>query len=161
MYPVMLNLKEKQVVIIGGGNIAARKIEKLRETGCYITVVAPNIAEVIINDPAVRIIQVAYDKKYIADAQLIFACTDNKRVNQQVVHDATKWQWVNDCSQQENSDFFNMATVVKDDIVISISTVGKQPSTAKRLKGELIEFLNKQHNSNKSSTENYNEEHLK
>jgi precorrin-2 dehydrogenase/sirohydrochlorin ferrochelatase len=161
MYPVMLNLKEKQVVIIGGGNIAARKIEKLRETGCNITVVAPHIAEVISNDPAVEIIQASYDKKYIADAQLIFACTDNKVVNQQVANDATKWQWVNDCSQQQNSDFFNMAMVLKDDIVISISTVGKQPSTAKRLKGELVEFLNKQHNSDNLSTENNNEEHLK
>ena len=156
MYPVMLNLKEKQVVIIGGGNIAARKIEKLRETGCYITVVAPHIGEVISNDPAVDIIQTSYDKKYIADAQLIFACTDNKIINQQVVNDATKWQWVNDCSQQENSDFFNMATVVKDDIMISISTVGKQPSTAKRLKNELLEFLNKQHNRDNLSTENNN-----
>lgn len=161
MYPVMLNLKEKQVVIIGGGNIAARKIEKLKGTGCYITVVAPHIAEVISNDPAVELIQASYDKKYIADAQLIFACTDNKVVNQQVVNDATKWQWVNDCSQQQNSDFFNMATVVKEDIVISISTTGKQPSTAKRLKGVLVEFLNKQYKSESLSTENNNQEHLK
>lgn len=157
----MLNLKEKQVVIIGGGNIAARKIEKLRETGCYINVVAPNIAEVISNDPAVEIIQDYYNKKYIADAQLIFACTDNKVVNQQVVNDATKWQWVNDCSQQENSDFFNMATVVKDEIVISISTVGKQPSTAKRLKNELLEFLNKRQNSDNLNGGNNNKKHLK
>lgn len=147
MYPVMLNLKEKQVVIVGAGKIAARKIEKLKETGCYITVVAPQIAKVIKEDTVVKVIQEHYDKQYIVDAQLIFACTDNKVVNQQVVNDATKWQWVNDCSQQQNSDFFNMATIVKDDIMISISTVGKQPSTAKRLKGELVEFLDKQHNS--------------
>ncbi|MNJ34892.1 Precorrin-2 dehydrogenase [compost metagenome] len=137
----MLNLRHKQVVIIGAGTIATRKIAKLRETGCHVRVIAPQICEDIINDPLVETIQALYDKKFIADAQLIFACTNDKLVNQTVVNDASKWQWVNDCSRQENSDFYNMATVVEDGITISISTEGRSPSQSKQLKNELISFL--------------------
>lgn len=137
----MLNLRAKQVVIIGAGTIAARKIAKLRETGCHITVIAPQISEDIKNDPLLEIIEAHYDKKFISDAQLIFACTDDKTVNETVVNDASKWQWVNDCSRQENSDFYNMATVAEDGVTISISTEGKSPSQSKQLKNELISFL--------------------
>lgn len=147
MYPVMLNLRHKQVVIIGAGTIAARKISKLRATGCFITVIAPQISDVIMNDPAVNTIQDRYHKKYISEAQLIFACTDNLEINQRVVEDATKWQWVNDCSKQENSDFYNTATVVKDGVTISISTEGRSPRESKQLKNELMTFLNERSHS--------------
>lgn len=141
-YPIILNLADKNVAVIGGGKVAHRKIKKLVAAGVKPTVISPVIAKNI-NLDKVEWIDDVYHRKYVEDMDIIIACTDNKAVNDQVKAEATHFQLVNNTSDKNNSDFYNLATLSSDDLFISVSTMGKSPSVAKRMKNEIKEWVNK------------------
>ncbi|MGX7151150.1 precorrin-2 dehydrogenase/sirohydrochlorin ferrochelatase family protein [Enterococcus ureasiticus] len=142
MYPVMLDLTGKKIVIVGGGKIALRKTLGLLKGKGQVTVIAPDFLPEFIGLDGVKRITATYKAEYIQEAQLIFACTDSKIVNQKIVNDATEYQWVNDCSQKENSDFYNMSTIEQEDYLIALSSYGKNPAETKEKKLALIKLLN-------------------
>ncbi|MTD42148.1 bifunctional precorrin-2 dehydrogenase/sirohydrochlorin ferrochelatase [Erwinia sp. CPCC 100877] len=144
MYPIMLQLAGKKIVVIGGGKIALRKSIELIKAQGQVTVISPAFLPEFKELSAVTLIESAYSAEQIAEAQLIFACTDQPAVNQQIVDDAKAHQWVNDCSERQHSDFYNMATITAQDYLIAISTYGKKPAAAKALKAKLNELLKHQ-----------------
>ncbi|MBA1394386.1 bifunctional precorrin-2 dehydrogenase/sirohydrochlorin ferrochelatase, partial [Lactobacillus sp. XV13L] len=72
---------------------------------------------------------------------LIIACTNDSKINRQVVQEATSKQLVNDTSEHQLSNFYNMATIKTENVIIGISTNGKSPKKAKQLKKRLQEQL--------------------
>jgi len=141
MYPIMLELTGKNIVIIGGGKIALRKTVGILKAKGQVTVVAPNFLQEFEELDGVKCITAKYKAEYIQKAHFIFACTDSKVINQKIVDDAADYQWVNDCSQKENSDFFNMSTIEQEEYLIALSTYGKNPAAVKEKKRELINLL--------------------
>ncbi|MEI5989723.1 hypothetical protein A5881_001216 [Enterococcus termitis] len=141
MYPIMLELTGKNIVIIGGGKIALRKTVGILKAKGQVTVVAPNFLEEFDGLDGVNCITAKYKAEYIQEANLIFACTDSKIVNQKIVDDAANYQWVNDCSQKENSDFFNTSTIEQKEYLIALSTYGKNPTETKKMKEQLMIFF--------------------
>ncbi|MCB5954699.1 precorrin-2 dehydrogenase/sirohydrochlorin ferrochelatase family protein [Enterococcus sp. CWB-B31] len=144
MYPIMIDLTNKKIVVIGGGTIALRKVEHLLAAGGRPTVIALEIKEEFQLLEEIELIKASYQKEQLKEAQLIFACTDSKAVNQRIVDDAEDWQWVNDCSQKKNSDFFNMAVIENEEVLIALSSSGKSPANIKQVKNHLKEFLEKE-----------------
>ncbi|AQY49828.1 hypothetical protein PWEIH_04531 [Listeria weihenstephanensis FSL R9-0317] len=132
-YPVLLQLTNKKVAIIGGGKIATKKAHNLLPTGATITVIAPTFTEELQQMPVQRITG-NYEASHIKDALLIFCCTNDPKVNAQITHDALPHQLVNDCTDKSRSDFFNMATVQKEDHLIAISTHGSNPTRSKEIR---------------------------
>ncbi|MBB1079433.1 bifunctional precorrin-2 dehydrogenase/sirohydrochlorin ferrochelatase [Limosilactobacillus sp. STM2_1] len=141
-YPITLNLAEKSVAIIGGGKVAHRKIEKLLLAGVIPTVISPQLAKNI-DKTKINWIQDTYHRKYVEEMDIIFACTSDHKVNNQVKAEATHFQLVNNTSDKTNSDFYNLATLSSDDLFISISTMGKSPRMAKKIKNEIKEWISK------------------
>lgn len=139
-YPIILNLANKNVAVVGGGHVARRKIKKLLAAGVRPTVIAPVLTSQI---PVERIewINDRYKRKYVQEMDIIIACTDDQAVNAQVKAEASHFQLVNNTSDKHNSDFYNLATVKADDMFISVSTMGKSPALAKRVKGEIKDWL--------------------
>lgn len=137
----MLELTDKNIVIIGGGRIALRKTIGILKAKGQVTVVAPNFLEEFDGLDGVKRITAKYKAEYIQEANLIFACTDSKIVNQKIVDDAANYQWVNDCSQKENSDFYNMSTIEDKEYLIALSSYGQNPAAVKEKKRELIKLL--------------------
>ncbi|MBO0471189.1 bifunctional precorrin-2 dehydrogenase/sirohydrochlorin ferrochelatase [Enterococcus sp. DIV0242_7C1] len=148
MYPVMLDLTEKKIVIIGGGKIALRKAKAVLEANGTATIIAPNILPEFFKLSDVQLIEALYERKYIETAHLIFACTDSFTINQQIVKDAVDWQWVNDCSHKENSNFYNMSTIEQEDYLIALSSYGKDPAKLKEKRKKLENLLNLNHSTN-------------
>ncbi|EOI6973865.1 bifunctional precorrin-2 dehydrogenase/sirohydrochlorin ferrochelatase [Listeria monocytogenes] len=139
-YPIMLDITGKKVVIIGGGKVALRKIMGLLEAGADILVVGLKILPEI-KALDVQIMEEAYRSEHLKSAFMIFICTDNLEVNQLVLRDRTPGQLVNDTTNQANSDFFNMATVTKNELTVGISTGGNNPGYAKKVKREVSELV--------------------
>ncbi|MBC1475281.1 bifunctional precorrin-2 dehydrogenase/sirohydrochlorin ferrochelatase [Listeria grandensis] len=135
-YPILLQLADKNVAIIGGGKIATRKAQGLLPTGANITVIAPTFTKALQEMPITRI-QENYHAAHIKDAFLIFCCTDDPEINTRVTTDATATQLVNDCSNKTRSDFFNMATIRKTDHLIAISTDGTDPARSKNIRTKI------------------------
>ncbi|WP_086349738.1 precorrin-2 dehydrogenase/sirohydrochlorin ferrochelatase family protein [Candidatus Enterococcus clewellii] len=141
MYPIMLDLKDKTIVIIGGGRIALRKTKALLQAGGRVVVVAPMHDEEFESLENVALIKRPYRTGDCKEAHLIFACTDSKVINQQIVEEAEPWQWVNDCSKKENSDFFNMSIIQHETGVVAFSSNGQSPVETKKLKQEIEALL--------------------
>ncbi|EAD7602447.1 bifunctional precorrin-2 dehydrogenase/sirohydrochlorin ferrochelatase [Listeria monocytogenes] len=139
-YPIMLDITRRKVVIIGGGKVALRKIMGLLDAGADILVVGLKILPEI-KALDVQIMEEAYRSEHLKSAFMIFICTDNLEVNQLVLRDRTPGQLVNDTTNQANSDFFNMATVTKNELTVGISTGGNNPGYAKKVKREVSELV--------------------
>lgn len=141
MYPITVNLKNKQVLIIGGGKIAARKIKGLLGEGAHITIVSPSLHSEI-DEKCVTWLKKEYESTDITPKiQLIFACTDDKVLNEQVLNDTLPSQLVNVVSNKETSDFYNMSMIKHQGLKIGISTEGASPLVAKETRIKLQEWL--------------------
>ena len=95
MYPLMFNLHNKVVVIIGGGKIAYRKASGLKDTGAFVTVVSPEICKEMKELPYITWKQKTFSNDDIKDAHLIYAATNQHAVNMMVKQAAHDFQWVN------------------------------------------------------------------
>ena len=143
MYPIMLDIRNKSVVLVGGGRIAFRKAKMLVKEGASVTVVSPELTPEF-SKLAITWKKKPYEASDLEGAFLIFACTDVNEVNRQVRLDASSYQLVNVTSEQELSDFHNMAIVEEEETVLAISTRGANPSRAKGMKAKLEAWLKEQ-----------------
>ncbi|MCI0352534.1 MAG: bifunctional precorrin-2 dehydrogenase/sirohydrochlorin ferrochelatase [Acidobacteriales bacterium] len=147
LYPLMLNLEGKAVVIVGGGEVATRKAQHLLETGAIVTVISPHITpalKVLVSDGRVRWLNQDYDAAALTRCRpaLVFAATDLSRINAQIAADAHGLRaWVNVLDNSAVSDFQNVAVVEQTPITLAISTNGTSPALLRLLKSRLQTWL--------------------
>jgi uroporphyrin-III C-methyltransferase/precorrin-2 dehydrogenase/sirohydrochlorin ferrochelatase len=119
-YPLFLRLAGKRVVVVGGGQIAARRIAALRASGADVTVVAPYIEASV---TGVRVLRRSYDGPAdLEGAWLVHACTDVAEVNARVAADAeAAGIWCVRADDAEQSAAHTPAVVRSGDVGIAIS----------------------------------------
>lgn len=144
MYPIQLNVTNKQIVIIGGGKIAYRKLMQiLKEDACSISIISkkflPQFFE--IEHPKVKLLTKCYDKNDIKNASLIIAATDDSKVNDQIKRNAKAHQLVNHTSDQRQSDFFNMLEIEFEDIKICLRSNGNNCVKVKQISQAVQTYL--------------------
>ncbi|MEB6043893.1 precorrin-2 dehydrogenase/sirohydrochlorin ferrochelatase family protein [Staphylococcus pseudoxylosus] len=144
MYPIQLNVTNKQIVIIGGGKIAYRKLMQiLKEDACSIRIISkkflPQFFE--IEHPKVKLLTKCYDKNDIKNASLIIAATDDSKVNDQIKRDAKAHQLINHTSDQRQSDFFNMLEIEFEDIKICLRSNGNNCVKVKQISQAIQTYL--------------------
>ena len=133
----MVQLKDKNVVIIGGGKIALRKITGLKDTGAKVKVISPEILPEIKAFDFIECVQKQFETEDVKGAQFVFAATDSKVINMKVVQACDSTQFVNDVSESEHSTFINPAVMEQGDLLIAVSTQGTSPLLSKEIKAEL------------------------
>ncbi len=142
-YPLFLDLRDQPVVVIGAGKVAARKIRSLLAAGAHVTVISPQ-AHRLPKD--VRWLRRRYRRGDLAGARLVIAATDDKHVNELVCAEARRRrQLVNCIAPPLAGNFFVPAVARRGGIAIAISTDGRSPALAKRLRQELEQFLRAQY----------------
>ncbi|MEH6535359.1 MAG: bifunctional precorrin-2 dehydrogenase/sirohydrochlorin ferrochelatase [Psychroserpens sp.] len=159
LYPIFLKMHELQVLIVGGGNVALEKLTFLLKSSptANVTMIAPFFrAEVKALAQAydIKLYNLGYDESFLCDKDLAIVATDKLEVNHQVYQDAKRRNLlVNVADTPELCDFYLGGIVTKGNVKIAISTNGKSPTTAKRLRqffesvipddiNELVENLN-------------------
>ena len=140
MYPVMINIREKKVVVVGGGKVAARKIKTLLAEQAAVTVVSPTL-QTDIPQAEIQWLDRPYQKGDLEGAKLVFACTDQEEVNRQIMEDAAPSQLVNNTGDKTFSDFYNVAIARKKDVSVMISTNGLSPSRSKEIRKKIEAIL--------------------
>jgi siroheme synthase-like protein len=144
-YPVFLDIADKPVVVIGGGNVAHQKVAGLIEAGAQVTVVSPELndeMETLRADGAFMYIKREYEPGDLEGYELAFVATDDRKDN------ARAWQegrerhiWVNAVDDIPNCDFIMPGIVQKGDIVLAISTSGSSPAMARKIREDIQAFL--------------------
>lgn len=148
LYPVFLKLENMQVLLVGAGNVGLEKLESLlgNAPATAITIVAPQIKnelrEFIKNFPACTLIERNFGPADIENKQLVVCATDNPALHKQIKELAnSKGLLVNVADTPDLCDFYLGSIVQKGDLKIAISTNGKSPTIAKRVKEVLKETL--------------------
>ncbi len=143
-YPILLNLTNKQVVVVGGGNVATRKVKNLLDAQARILVISPELTPTLqglVDEGQVEWLDEMYRRDMLNEHMplLVIATTDDARVNQTVAQDAHRIRaWINvaDGSSDE-SDFSNMAILNQPPLTIALSTNGTSPALLRHLKAEI------------------------
>ena len=143
-FPIILSLTNRQVLVVGGGKVAERKVLKLLEAQAEITVVAPDIELgllELINQSKLSWQKNSFVPEQLKGFDLVIAATDDHEVNIEIVAVARKARiLVNSVDEAIHSDFLFPAIIRRGDLVIAISTSGKRPALARKIRQEL-EFL--------------------
>lgn len=148
-YPLYLELQGKQTVLIGAGSVAARKAKTLVATGARVRVVAKNILPIFeesCRDLPLEIIQSVYSKKYIEDAMLVIAATDDNALNTEIFHDCQQLKALcNVVDVPHLCNFYVPAIVQRGDLQVAISTNGKCPAFAGQLRRKFEKLITEDH----------------
>ncbi|WP_106449487.1 precorrin-2 dehydrogenase/sirohydrochlorin ferrochelatase family protein [Trichococcus alkaliphilus] len=145
MYPMMVDISKRKVVVVGGGKIATRKLKELLLCGAQPTVIAPAVSQEILEwaeSGKALLVRRAYKSGDLDDATFIFICTDDPDTNKAIRSEVGPHQFLNDTTDRSNSDFINLATLRQDDYLVAVSTFGNDPRKAKRLLHEIAEKIN-------------------
>jgi hydroxymethylbilane synthase len=141
MYPLSLNVRGRRVVVVGGGNVAERKIGMLLEAGANVRVVSPSLTralEELASQHRIEWSKKPFEVGDLDDAFLAFAATSDDAVNAATVEAArTRGILVNDAGRAERGDFFTPAIHRRDSLTIAIDTGGTAPAVAKLLREQI------------------------
>lgn len=147
-YPVMLHLHDRQVAVVGGGRVAARKVRQLRKAGARILLISPNATDELqelagAGDILWRRESYQRDSFQSDMPVLVIAATDDPRVNQVVAQDAHRIRALCNVADgsRERSDFSNMAQIDQPPLTIALSSQGKSPALLQLLKARLADEL--------------------
>lgn len=142
-YPVMMNMENKAVVVVGGGHVAYRKIVGLVRAGAIITIISPVLHEKIKKLQGTNQIiwkNKLFEPEDLQNALLVIAATNDKRVNEHVASSTESYQLVNIVDDQDKSDFHVPAKLTRGDLTIAVATGGASPTLATVIRDELAEI---------------------
>lgn len=138
-YSIMLNIKEKKSIVIGGGNIAYRKTKRLLESGGDVYILSPEIDDRFLEiKDKINFIQDEYKREYIKDAFLVIGATSSKDKNREIGLDCKELNILyNNVDNCENSSFITPAIIDKEGLLLAISSKGRFPAICKYVKRDL------------------------
>ncbi len=140
LYPIFLKTQTLHVLIVGGGNVAEEKLSFLTKSSpdAKITIVSPMFRESTLKLAGkynVELIRSTYNTEFLYGKHLVIATTDKPEINIQVYNDCRSIdKLVNVADNPPYCDFYMGGIVTKGNVKIAISTNGKSPTTAKRLR---------------------------
>ncbi len=141
LYPIFLNLSGRRCVVVGGGEVASRKVGKLLQSGAEVVVVSPRV------NPELAAFEVeVHHRPYrdgdLAGAHLAFTATNSRAVNAAVAREAAERGIpVNVADRPSEGDFALPSTLRRGRLQVAVSTGGASPALAKRIRGELEEVF--------------------
>lgn len=140
-YPVFLDVSGKKCLVAGGGRVGTRKAKMLFKCGAQVTVISlefsSQLTEFAKTHP-VTLKNKAYEEADTEKAFLVIAATGDRALNLKIKNDANHLNILcNIADQPEESDFLVPSVVNRGDLSIAISTSGKSPALAKKLREDL------------------------
>lgn len=140
-YPIYLNIRNRECLVVGGGPVASRKAETLLEYGAIVTVVSIDFTDSLRKldkHPAITLICRPYETSDLDGKFLVIGATDNEALNRKINADAEKRHML--CNIADVPDICNFilpSIIQRGDFSIAISTSGKSPAFAKKLRKDL------------------------
>jgi len=139
--PIFINLKQKPVLVVGGGDIALRKINLLIKAQASVNCLSPLFCDGIASlsaDKSVNLIQKSFEPDDIKNYSIIIASTDDSLVNSSISELAKKANIpVNVVDSPELSSFIMPSIVDRSPVIIAVSSAGKAPVLARIIRAKL------------------------
>ncbi len=148
LYPVFLKLEQLKILLVGAGNVGLEKLHSLLANSpeANITIVAPVVKEevrkLVWRHPSCAIVQRDFEETDLLQKDLLVLATDNRKLHEDIrVLAKEKGILINVADTPELCDFYLGSIVQKGNLKIAISTNGKSPTAAKRIKEVLNDAL--------------------
>ncbi|MEW6181821.1 MAG: bifunctional precorrin-2 dehydrogenase/sirohydrochlorin ferrochelatase [Bacillota bacterium] len=145
LYPAFIRLEGRKCVVVGGGRVAARKVEMLLNCGARVWVVSPAVVEELssrISDGRVQWVNRGFEKGDTTDAFLVVSATDDREVNDVVAREcAAQNILLNVVDQPEFCNFYVPSAIRRGPLTIAVSTEGKSPLLARKIRERLEELI--------------------
>jgi siroheme synthase-like protein len=144
--PILVDLQGRRCLVVGGGDVAARKVEQLLAVGAHVTVVAPRVGaridELSAARSEVRIERRSYRESDLDGVALAFAATDDPALQAEIAAQArARGVWLNAVDEPERCSFVMPAILDRDPLLVAISTSGASPALARRIRDDVAACL--------------------
>jgi len=140
-YPILVDLQGKKALVVGGGEVALRKIGTLLHYGAFVQVVARELTaelEQLRSGKRIMFLGREFSEAYLEGAFLVIAATDDAFLNRRVSQEAQKkGLLVNAVDQPADCNFIVPSVLTRGDLLIAVSTSGKSPAFARKVRVEL------------------------
>jgi precorrin-2 dehydrogenase/sirohydrochlorin ferrochelatase len=148
-YPLFVDLSGRKAVVIGGGAVAHRKIKALLEHGAFVHVITRDLTpelHVLLNRGDIRLLSGDFDESHIEGALIVIAATNDKILNRRISEAAKNRNiLVNAVDQPEECSFIVPSMVKRGGLLIAVSTSGKSPALAKKIRETLSAQFGKEY----------------
>ena len=142
-YPVFLDMKDRKVLVVGGGFVDLQKIKTLLDSGAIVKVITKELIAEDIKELPVSLEIREYNENDMIGVSIVIAATNSHEVNTKIFEHSKKYNvLLNAVDDKDNCDFILGAIVNKGDITVTISTAGKSPIVAKKIRDKVNEMLN-------------------
>lgn len=143
--PLFVELKERPVLLVGGGHVAARKALLLLRAGSRLRVIAPQLCDELhlaYQQNKIEWVSAKYQSEHLLGMMLVIVATDDSALNQQVYLDAqARHIFVNVVDSQPQCSFIFPAIIDRNPILIAISSAGKAPVLVRMIREKLEALL--------------------
>ena len=142
-YPIMMDIFNKKIVVVGGGEVGYRKARNLLKFGAKVVAISPQFIDKFYElereyEGCIRLIDDFYKKEYIYDHFMVIGATSSRKTNRQIAMDSRELNILcNIVDSQEESTFIFPAVVNREGVIVSISTMGKFPYLCKRIREDM------------------------
>lgn len=141
-YPVVLRIAGRMCVVVGGGEVARRKVQGLLAAGARVRVIAPHLHPELQENTAIELICRSFLPDDLVGALLVFAASNDRQVNAEVAACARKERTlVNIADDPEGSDFHLPAILQRGALTVAVSSGGGSPAFAAQLRDRLAAEL--------------------
>src|SRR5262249_9302568 len=148
-YPIYLDLKGRQALVVGGGAIAEGKAFQLVDAGARVTVVSPELTEALraaVNRGEIDHRAGSFIEEDLHGIVLVISATDDRKVNEEVANAAAaRGSLCNVVDQPDLCDFITPALVTRGKLQISVSTGGGSPTLTQRVKREVAALIGEEY----------------
>ncbi|MBF0813675.1 NAD(P)-binding protein [Staphylococcus sp. KG4-3] len=140
--PLMIDISQKQIVVVGGGKVAERRVSTLVHYATDIHIISPTISEHLrhmVKQDGVQWHAKSFEAKDIKQASLIIAATNNSEVNQQILASKPPHAFINMTSIAKEGDIVFPSILRRGKLTLSISTNGASPKLTAQILSEFKE----------------------
>ena len=148
-YPMMVDIVDKKILIIGGGSVAHRKARNFLDFGGSVLVVSPEFNDGFCElakeyEDNLTLIEDCYHEKYVESSFLVVAATSSREVNEQVrAYCDDNDILCNVIDSLEGSSYICPSIVNRDGLIVSVSTMGQCPYLCKKIREEIEDSYSK------------------
>ncbi|MDO9150437.1 MAG: siroheme synthase CysG [Methylotenera sp.] len=143
--PIFINITNRLCIVIGGGDVATRKVSMLLKANAAITLVSPEIChelQALVDDGKIQCIQSTYQKQQLDGACLVVAATDDESVNEAVSLDAKSLNIPVNVVDSPALCTFTMGSIIeRSPVVIAVSSEGNAPVLARYIRTKIETML--------------------
>lgn len=141
-FPFFVDVENQNCLVVGGGVVALRKIEKLLPFNPNITVVSPKVHKEILSIKNINIIKRKFDFNDLKEKSFVITATDDKVLNKEIYNSCKENNIpVNTVDDKDNCSFIFPALARNNGVTVAISTSGKSPLYAKYLRKKIESLI--------------------